>query len=47
MNYDYLTSTVKVSIPTFSENKSEQGAVFFNVQLEAKDNKWYVEKRFS
>jgi hypothetical protein len=33
MNYDYLTSAVKVSIPTFSENKAEQGAVFFNVQL--------------
>lgn len=47
MNYDYLTSTVKVSIPTFSESKTEPGTVFFNLQLEAKDNKWYVEKRFS
>ena len=47
MNYDYLTSTVKVSIPTYSESKSEPGTIFFNLQLEAKDNKWYVEKRFS
>ena len=47
MNYDYLTSTIKVSIPTHSESKTEVGAIFFNLQLEAKDNKWYVEKRFS
>lgn len=47
MNYDYLTSTVKVSVPTFSESKTEPGTVFFNIQLEARDNKWYIEKRFS
>jgi len=47
MNYDYLTSAVKVSIPTFQESKTEAGTIFFNIQLEAKDNKWYVEKRFS
>lgn len=47
MNYDYLTSTVKVSIPNYSESKTEPGTIFFNLQLEAKDNKWYVEKRFS
>jgi len=33
MNYDYLTSTIKVSIPTYQESKTEAGAVFFNVQL--------------
>jgi hypothetical protein len=33
MNYDYLTSTVKVSIPTYSESKAEPGAIFFNLQL--------------
>lgn len=47
MNYDYLTSAVKLSIPTFTESKSEPGTIFFNIQLEAKDNKWYIEKRFS
>ncbi len=47
MDYDYLSSAIKVSIPTFSEHASEKGAIFFNIQLEAKDNKWYVEKRFS
>jgi hypothetical protein len=47
MDYDYLSSAIKVSVPSFSENRSEQGAVFFNVQLEVRDNKWYVEKRFS
>ena len=47
MDYDYLTSAIKVSIPTYSENKAEKGAVFFNVNLEVKENKWYVEKRFS
>lgn len=33
MDYDYLTSAIKVSIPTFSENKAEQGAIFYSVQL--------------
>jgi hypothetical protein len=33
MNYDYLTSTIKVSIPTYSESKTEAGAIFFNLQL--------------
>jgi hypothetical protein len=47
MNYDYLTSAIKISIPTFNENKTEQGAVFYNIELEAKDNKWTLEKRFS
>jgi hypothetical protein len=47
MDYDYLSSAIKVSVPTFSENSSEKGAVFFNIQLEARDNKWYIEKRFS
>ena len=47
MDYDYLASAIKISIPTFSENKSEKGAVYFNIQLEIRDNKWYVEKRFS
>jgi len=47
MDYDYLASAIKISIPSFSENKAEKGAVFFNIQLEVRDNKWYVEKRFS
>lgn len=47
MDYDYLSSAIKISVPTFSENPAEKGAVFFNIQLEARDNKWYVEKRFS
>lgn len=47
MDYDYLASAIKISIPTFSENKAEKGAIYFNVQLEVRDNKWYVEKRFS
>ena len=47
MDYDYLASAIKISIPSFSENKAEKGAVFFSIQLEIRDNKWYVEKRFS
>lgn len=45
MDYDYLSSAIKVSIPTFSEHASEKGAIFFNIQLEAKDNKWLYRKK--
>ena len=44
MDYDYLTSPVRVAVPSF---KSDSSAVFFCVQLESNDNKWYVDKRFS
>lgn len=47
MNYDYLTSAVKASIPSYQESKTEAGTIFFTIQMEVKDNKWYVEKRFS
>ncbi len=47
MNYDYLTSNIKVSIPNFKESTTQKNTVFFTIQLEAKDNKWYIEKRFS
>lgn len=46
-SYDYLTSPVRVTVPSFKESKVEKGSVFFTVELESKDNKWYVEKRFS
>lgn len=44
MDYDYLTSPIQVTVPSF---KSGSDAVFFTIQMESKDNKWYVEKRFS
>lgn len=47
MNYDYLTSAIKVSVPSFQESKTEANTIFFTLLLEAKDNKWYIEKRFS
>ncbi len=42
MNYDYLTSNIKVSVPTFKVSTAEKNTVFFTIQLEAKDNKWYI-----
>ena len=47
MDYDYLTSTIKVEIPNFSDSKTEKGVTVYNISLEAKGNKWYLEKRFS
>ena len=44
MDYDYLTSSVRVTIPTF---KSDGGTVYYAIELESDDNKWYIEKRFS
>lgn len=47
MNYDYLVSPIRVTVPSYKENKAESGAIYFMVELESNDNKWYVEKRFS
>lgn len=47
LSYDYLTSSIKVSVPSFKENKAEKDAVYFTVEVESRDNKWYMEKRFS
>lgn len=47
MNYDHLASPVRVTVPSFKENKSDSSAVYFTIELESNDNKWYVEKRFS
>ena len=44
MDYDYLTSPIQVTVPSF---KSDSSAVFFCIQLQSSDNKWYVDKRFS
>lgn len=46
-NYDYLNSPIKVSVTSFKENKTEKDAVYFTVEVHSKDNKWYMEKRFS
>lgn len=47
MSYDYLVSPIRVTVPSFKENKADSSAVYFNVELEINQNKWYVEKRFS
>ena len=47
MNYDYVVSPVSVTVPSFKENKADSSAVYFTIELEFQDNKWYVEKRFS
>lgn len=44
MDYDYRQSAIQVTIPSY---KSDSSAVFFCIQLESNDNKWYVDKRFS
>jgi len=47
MNYDYLVSTIRVTVPSFKESKADSSAVYFQVELEFHENKWSVEKRFS
>ncbi len=47
LSYDYLTSTIKASVTGFKENKSEKDAIYFTLEVESRDNKWYLEKRFS
>lgn len=47
MNYDYLVSTIRVTVPSYKENKTDSNAVYFTIELESDENKWYVEKRFS
>lgn len=47
MSYDYLVSPIRITIPSYKENKADSSAVYFNVELEINQNKWYVEKRFS
>ena len=33
LNYDYLTSPIKVSVTGFKENKTEKDAVYFTVEV--------------
>lgn len=33
LNYDYLTSAIKVSVTGFKQNKTEKDAVYFTVEL--------------
>jgi len=47
MNYEYLNSAIKISVPNYSDSKTEPGTIFFNIELEVKDNKWSLSKRFS
>lgn len=47
MNYDYLVSSIRITVPTYKENKTDSNAVYFSVELESDENKWFVEKRFS
>jgi hypothetical protein len=47
MSYDYLVSPIRITIPSFKENKADSSAVYFNIELESNENKWFVEKRFS
>lgn len=35
MNYDYLISPIRVTVPSFKENKTDSSAVYFNVELES------------
>ncbi len=46
-SYDYLVSPIKVTVPSFKENPGDSSAVYFTIELESNENKWYVEKRFS
>lgn len=47
MNYDYLTSAIKISVPNYTDSKTEPGTIYFNIELQVKDNKWSLSKRFS
>lgn len=47
MNYDYLVSPIRVTVPSYKENKTDSNAVYFTIELESNENKWYIEKRFS
>lgn len=31
MNYDYLTSPIQVSVPSYKENKGDSSAVYFTI----------------
>jgi len=47
MNYDYLVSPIRITVPSFKENKTDSNTVYFTIELESDENKWFVEKRFS
>ncbi len=47
MNYDYLSSTTKVTVPSWKDSKTEKNTVYFVIELSNRENKWSLEKRFS
>lgn len=33
MNYDYLVSPIRITVPSFKENRDDSSAVYFTIEL--------------